>query len=346
MCAWNEVYYQEYTLTVGTGTLVLTTYTTTIGFMSWRRSMWCFTWFERTCFILFVIEIIVFLYAYDYLDEIFDYETHTIFFFVVSLVPMVLFIYSLSARTSLDLDHLYENFILYYRNKLKERPPVQTEDIKLNVPENANVQIENSKDKDKDKSEQDAEQNEEERQNEVNVINMSLLLSKISMESGERSHSGNIPQAFPEMQDSALPEILNETKIITAETRYRQEFEEILNMTTNFAKTSETVKCILYLIVVAIAYVIYNVEYRMYNDKKIYTRIGIVQTFYLIYFDILIISWSKSKLSESPRSITESSLLMLVCRISLGTTVRYWVIAHCIIYTVLSSIIGTSLCDY
>ena len=125
MWAGNEVYYQEYTLTVGTGTLVLTTYTTTVGFMSWRRSMWCFTWFERTCFILFVIEIIVFLYAYDYLDEIFDYETHTIFFFVVSLVPMVLFIYSLSARTSLDLDHLYENFILYYRNKLKERLTVQ-----------------------------------------------------------------------------------------------------------------------------------------------------------------------------------------------------------------------------
>ena len=315
---------------------MLMTYTTIVGSLSWSHSMWCLTWMEILCFFLFIGEIIVFLYAYDFLDEIFDYETHSIFFFVGSLVPMVLFMYSLSARSGLDLDHLYTNFLIYYEKKFKERPvreeasnePEKVEIIPIEIPR---VEEEVKKEELKELPNED--------NNELNEINMSLVISKASVESGEKSHVGEIPQMFP---GTSIHEIEESIPSIPAETRYKQEFQEILAMTIGFAKTSETLKCILWLVIVAGAYSIYNVEYSKNSERYVYLHIGVTQTLYLIYLDIVIILWSKSKLRKSSASITESSLLMLLSRIALSFSLRYWVICQCAIYVVLSSIISTS----
>eukprot|EP00826_Nyctotherus_ovalis_P018407 TRINITY_DN15510_c0_g1_i9.p1 TRINITY_DN15510_c0_g1~~TRINITY_DN15510_c0_g1_i9.p1 ORF type:complete len:317 (-),score=77.21 TRINITY_DN15510_c0_g1_i9:43-993(-) len=222
--AWQETRFKAYTLTVGTGTLILTAFTTTVGFMCWKKAMWCLSWIEKLCFFLFIIEILVFLYAYDYLDEIFDYETHSVFFFVGSLVPMTLFVYSFSARSGLDLDGLYQNFLVYYRKRLKERPSVQVEEVKA----------ESSKDEGRCE-----EFNQEERKMDVNLIDMSLVLSKASIKSGEMSHLGDIPRAFPGLQDTSIPIM----RAMTTEEEYKKDFREILGMTRNSAKTSETLKC-------------------------------------------------------------------------------------------------------
>lgn len=56
--------------------------------------------------------------------------------------------------------------------------------------------------------------------------------------------------------------------------------------------------------------------------------------------------WSRSKLRRVPATITESSLLMLLCRIALSFSARYWVLSHCAIYAVLSVVIVSSLCEY
>lgn len=330
--AWQETRFKAYTLTVGTGTLILTAFTTTVGFMCWKKAMWCLSWVEKLCFFLFIIEILVFLYAYDYLDEIFDYETHSVFFFVGSLVPMTLFVYSLSARSGLDLDGLYRNFLVYYRKKLKDRPPPQTEEVKA---ERREVPAESSKDE---------ELNQEERKIDVNMINMSLVLSKASIKSGEMSHLGDIPRAFPGLQDTSIP-MINERPEVTTEEEHKRDFQEILGMTRNSAKTSETLKCTVYLLITLAIYVTYNIEYLTQHNAP-YTRIGLTQTFYLIYFDLVIIAWSRSYLANSATSITKSSILMLLCRVLQSINLKYWVITHCVIYVTLVSIIGTSLCEH
>jgi len=339
LCAWRETHFRAYTLTVGTGTLILAAFTTVIGFMSWKKSMWRFGWIAKICFILFVIEILVFLYAYDYLDEIFDYETHSIFFFVASLVPMTLFVYSLSARSAIDLEHVYKNFVLYYRQKLKERPIVQPEEVKF---EDKRVHIEASKDEPKCGQ----ECSQEDRRSEINLINMSMVLSKASMKSGEMSHSGDIPGAFPGIQDNPIPVIINEVPETTKDDQYEKDFKEIIYMTRNYSKTTETLKCAIYLLLSALIYATYNIEYQMQKKKRVFGRIGIIQTLYLIYFDLLIIFWSKSYLRNKVASITTTSVLMLACRVLLSVTLRYWVITHCIIYVILVSIVGNSLCAY
>jgi hypothetical protein len=303
--------------------------------MSWKKSMWRFGWLAKICFVLFVIEILVFLYAYDYLDEIFDYEAHSIFFFVASLVPMTLFVYSLSARSGIDLEQVYKNFISYYRKKLKERPVVQSEEVKL---EGRETPIESSKD--------ELKCDQEERKSEINLINMSLVLSKASMKSGEMSHSRDIPRAFPEMQDNAIPIVINENPEVIADNQYEKDFKEIIYLTRNYAKTSETLKCVKYLLLTGFIYVLYNIEYKMQKKKGTFGKIGIVQTLYLIYFDLLIIFWSKSYLRSKAVSITTTSILMLACRVLLSIILRYWVITHGIIYVTLVSIIGNSLCAY
>eukprot|EP00826_Nyctotherus_ovalis_P029385 TRINITY_DN2320_c0_g3_i1.p1 TRINITY_DN2320_c0_g3~~TRINITY_DN2320_c0_g3_i1.p1 ORF type:complete len:414 (+),score=85.45 TRINITY_DN2320_c0_g3_i1:178-1419(+) len=334
---WEKAYYESYALSIGTGILLLMTYTTMVGFLSWRRSMWCLTWLEVVCSCLFAIEIIVFLYAYDFLDELFDYETHTIFFFVGSLVLMVLFMYALSARSGLCLDHLYRNFLRYYEQKLKDKPVQEVINIEVPVVQVGIPKVEEEVKKEEVKNES-ADGNSE-----VNAIDMSLIISKASMQSGEKSHIGNIPQIFP---GESIPIIYADEPSLPADMRYKQEFREILGMTIGSAKTTDTVKCVITLVFVIGIYVFYNVGYVGSPDRSVYLVYGITQTLYVIYFDIIIILWSTSRLRKSSASITESTVLMLFCRIVLSLSLRYWVLCHCAIYLVLSSVISNSLCNY
>jgi hypothetical protein len=249
---------------------------------------------------------------------------------------MVVFVYSLSARSGLAIDHLYKNFLLYYRRKLKERPPVQPEEVKIEC-------LDNPLDNSKSEYKSEPGLSLEERKSEIGMIDMSQVLSKASIRSGEMSHSGDIPRVFPGLQDKVTP---NENQEVTVEDQYKKDFQEILNMTRNFTKTSKTYRCYLCLVLTAVIYIIYNLEYQREAKKKIYTRIGIVQTSYLIYFDFLIICWNKSYLANSNTSIAKSCTLMLLYRLLLASKLRYWVLIHCIIYVILVSIIGTSLCNF
>jgi len=334
---WGNTYYESYALTIGTGILLLMSYTTVVGFLSWRRSRWCLTWLEIACFGLFVIEMILFLYAYDFHDKLFDYETHSIIFFVFSLILMVFFMYSLSTRSGLYLDHLYRNFLNYYERKFNDKPIKDVVNIEVPV-----MSVDIPKAKEEIKKEEIKEQ-ESDSGSEANAINMSLIISRVSIQSGEKPHMGEIPQVFP---GNSIPITCAEEPSMPADLRYKQEFKEILGMAIGSSKASETIKCIITLTLVSGVHILYNIGYTGSPDRSTYLAYGIMQTLYVIYFDITIILWSTSRLRKSVSTITESSVLMLFCRIILSLSLRYWVICHCVIYIVLSSIIGTSLCNY
>jgi len=393
--SWENLFRHSFNISIGLGIILFIAYMGVIGVLSWQKSNWHTNWLHVICFFCFVGGILCFAVTYDYLDERFDYETHTVIFFVGSLVFMVLFIYSLSARCALDLSQLYNNFLLYYENQLKERPiPVQTEERKIPIsanfqnadkisidpsdtperspfenigspeskPENFTSQMNNDIDEHSAKQERPSKMDDpsfsnpiptvkvegEDKRSEVNMIDMSQVLSKASIHSGEKSHSGNIPQAFPGVQMNLEPaaEFIITPPPLPAEVRYKQEFKEILEMTTGFAKTYETVKCLAYLILCAAMYILYTAEYSKNNTNKAYSLSGLVQMLFLVYFDFLIILWGRSGMRNLQISITKMSMLMLLVRICLSISLLYWVYFHCIIYIVLFSIIGTSVCSY
>ncbi len=356
---WEEVFDRTFSLAVGTGTLSFMIYCMLVGFFSWKRSMWCLNSFQKLCFICTCLSVIGFGVTFDYFDPMFDYETHSVFFFVGSLVIMVLFTYSLFARSAINLHRLYTNFLAYYESRLKSRPPPEEKVEILPVPAGANSSedADRSPNQSKKGEAKDDPQNAQDRSSELRMINMSQVLSHVSVESGDMSHEGQVPQVFPDVPPAAEPEEKNVSpQPNLAENRYREELREIVEITNKTARSHERNKCLMYLVVLAATYTVYNIEYANSSKRPEYLTIGIVQTFFLIFFDILyrscgtslrrILLWSRSYLQPKQISITITCLLMLMCRIALSASLSNWVFLHCFICAVLSSVIAYSLCEY
>ena len=221
----------------------------------------------------------------DYCDPYFDYETHTVSWFLINGLFMILAQYSFSARKAVDLHLLHKNYLSFYEKKIKDIMP-QKPEISVEEP-----QIEEDKIEEISKEEVKKEEYPEEQPKEiaVNMIQMSLVCSHVSMQSGEKSHSGQIPGAFPDLPAEALsirakiPEANNQN---SQSSEYKNQLQEILDITMQGNGTKQLIKSFAYLTIAIVDLAVYELIYRL-NAKQGYLIIGSIQLCYLVIFDIL-----------------------------------------------------------
>jgi len=326
-------YGKLWNISLGAGLMISMIYVGIIGCLSWKHSLWYRTWFENACLCFCALGFIAFLALYESHDYMSYYEPHTTICFVPNLVFMTIFIYSITVESSINLVQLYFQFLQYYEKKAKSS-------IKEEIKSPASLI---SPQGSKEESKEETSQIENEANTpEPNLINLSLIVSKVSVESGERSHVARAPQEFPVLQHRLN---LQTQEIERADNYYKQEFQEIVKAIKETNK-NEVLKRVLSLGLVGFSYVIYNAVHYIIDVKTKYKRIGMIQTFVVIYLDLLILLWSRSKLRKPRHPIIEPTLLMLICRVILCLSSRYWIITHCAIFLILTSVMGTSLCKY
>ena len=184
---WSFPYKRAHFLSIGINIFFSTIYSMIMGYLSWKNSLWTFTLFVKCTFGILLALLFGFLIAFDYLNSTNSYEVSSILFLMTSSVPMILIIYRQITYSAINLNHLYIQFLNYYENKLKSQTH---EDVKIEV-QNASSLISSMQNL---KSE--SLENEEKGGNiegeyqfgglsDLKLIDMSRILSKISMNSSE-----------------------------------------------------------------------------------------------------------------------------------------------------------------
>lgn len=270
---------------IGLGCLLIFVYSCSIGFISWIKSFWSINWLHKSSFVVCVISCLALITAMDYCDPYFDYETHTVSWFLVNSIFMTLAQFSFSARKAVNLHALHKNY-LSYEKKIKDILP-QKPEISLEEPQkNEEEKIEEIS-KEEIKKEENVE--EQPREIAVNMIQMSLVCSHVSMQSGEKSHTGQIPEAFPDLPSDALTmraKASDTNNPVLQSVDYKNQLQEILDMTMQGNGSYQLIKSFAYITVAIVYLAAYELIYRL-NAEKDYLIIGAIQLCFLVAFDIL-----------------------------------------------------------
>lgn len=297
---------------VGIPCFFIFVYSSAVGFLIWMKSSWCLTWIPKVCFCICIAVLLQFVIVYDLWDPNFGYTTHTLSFFLFNSIFAILINSTLYCFDAVNLKLLYRNFLSFYEKKIKElqpsespnneKQPSKSEGDKLAEEslEEQKEEFEVESKKSVSRSRLDAD--EVIKPSQIHMIPMGLVRSHVSMESGERSHKGKVPTAFPEGPEE-LPqtnrilipknESINspdiDPPVVIPEGKQdndKQQLNEILETTRNENKSNELKKLVIYLICYLVVLAVYEILYNL-NAPTGYTALGVVQSLFLIVFDTM-----------------------------------------------------------